>query len=100
VRCVICQIVESSKAATKFGEVTATKFLMHLLFNDSTNLPRLEKGKGKKRAAGVPAASVVATVDLGVKESGAPPARRPSSMELHGANTASPGRTRPTRSCI
>jgi hypothetical protein len=37
-----------------------------------TNWPRLEKGKGKKRAAGVPAASVATAVDLGDKEGGAP----------------------------
>ena len=45
------------------------------LFSGCTNWPRLEKGKGKKRAAGVPAASVATAVDLGGKEGGAPPAR-------------------------
>ena len=78
-RGVTCRIVESSKAPFEFGDVTATKFLMHLLFSGCTNWPRLEKGKGKKRAAGVPAASVATAVDLGDKESGAPLARRSNS---------------------
>jgi hypothetical protein len=50
---------------------------MHPLFNGCTNWPRLEKGKGKKRAAGVPAASVATAVDLGDEEGGANPAKRP-----------------------
>ena len=47
-----------------FDDATATKFLMHPLFSGCTNWhgPR---GKGKKRAAGVPAASVATAVDLG-----------------------------------
>ena len=48
---------------------------MHPFFSGCTNWPRLEKGKHKKRAAGVPAASVATAVDLGGKEGGAPPAR-------------------------
>ena len=48
---------------------------MHPLFSGCTNWLRLEKGKGKKRAAGVPAASVATAVDLGGEEGGAP---RPS----------------------
>jgi len=43
------------------------------------NWPRLVKVKGKKRAAGVPAASVVTAVDLGGEEGGAPPAKRSNS---------------------
>jgi hypothetical protein len=46
------------------------------LFSGCTNWPRLEKGKGKKRAAGVPAASVATAVDLGDEEGGAPPNKR------------------------
>jgi hypothetical protein len=45
------------------------------LFSGCTNKPRLEKGKGKKRAAGVPAALVATAVDLAVEEGGAPPAK-------------------------
>jgi hypothetical protein len=40
------------------------------------NWPRLEKGKGEKRAAGVPAASVATAVDLGGEEGGLFPAKR------------------------
>jgi hypothetical protein len=49
---------------------------MHPLFSGCTNWPRLEKGKGKKRAAGVPAAPVATAVDLGGEEGGEPPAKR------------------------
>ena len=56
VRSAICQIAESSKATFKFDDATATEFLMHPVFSGCTNWPRLEKGKGKKRAAGVPVA--------------------------------------------
>jgi hypothetical protein len=58
---------------------------MHPLFNGCTNWPRLEKGKGKKRAAGVPAASVATAVDLGGEEGGAPLAKRPNSSLLREA---------------
>jgi hypothetical protein len=75
VRSVICRIVKSSKVAFKFDDVTATKLLMHPIFSGCTNWPRLEKGKGKKSAAGVPAASVATAVDLGGEEGGAPPAK-------------------------
>jgi hypothetical protein len=34
---VICRVVESSKATFEFDDVTATKFLMHLLFSGCTN---------------------------------------------------------------
>jgi hypothetical protein len=80
-------MVESSKAIFKFGDVTATKFLMHQMLTGYTNLiwPRLEKGKSKKRAADVQAASVVTAVDLGGKEGGAPPAKRPISSLLEEA---------------
>jgi hypothetical protein len=54
---------------------------MYLLFSGCTNLPSLEKGKGKKRAAGVPAASVAAAVDLGRR----PPAKRSDSSPLEEA---------------
>jgi hypothetical protein len=50
-----------------------------------TNWPRLEKGKGKKRAAGVPAASVATAVDLGGEEGGAPLAKRSNSSPLEEA---------------
>jgi hypothetical protein len=69
----ICRIVDCSKAKFKFDDATATKFLMSPLFSGCTNWPRLEKGKGKKRAAGVPAASVATAVDLGDEEGGEPP---------------------------
>jgi hypothetical protein len=85
VRCAICRIAESTKAATKFDDVTATKLLMHSLFSGCTNWPRLEKGKGKKRAAGVLAAPVATAVDLGDEESGEPPATRLNSSLLEEA---------------
>jgi hypothetical protein len=65
VRCAICRIAESIKATFKFDDVTATKFLMHPLFSGCTNWPRLEKGKGEKRAASLPAASVATAVERG-----------------------------------
>jgi hypothetical protein len=43
------------------------------------NWPRLVKKKGKKRASGMPAASIATAVDLGVEERGAPPAKRSNS---------------------
>jgi hypothetical protein len=73
----------SSKATLKFDGATATKFLMHHpLFSGCTNWPRLEKVKGKKRAAGGPAASVATAVDLGTEEGGVPPARCSNSSHL------------------
>jgi hypothetical protein len=54
VRSAICRIAKTSKAAFKIEDATATKFLMHPLFSGCTNWPRLEKGKGKKRAVCVP----------------------------------------------
>jgi hypothetical protein len=80
VRCAICRIAESSKAAFKF--------LMYPLFSGYTNWPRLEKGKGKKRAAGVPVASVATAVDLGDEEGGELPAKRPNSSHLEEAEYA------------
>ena len=77
VRSVICRIVESSKATLKFEDVTATKFLMHPMFSSCTNWPRLGKGKGKKRAAGVPTVSAATAVGLGGEEGGAPPPSAP-----------------------
>jgi hypothetical protein len=86
VRSAICRIAESSKVTFKVGDVTAIKFLMHPLFSGCTNWPRLEKDKGNKRAAGVPAASVATAVDLGGVESGhAPPAKRSNSSLLEEA---------------
>jgi hypothetical protein len=79
VRSAICRVVESSKATSKSDDATATDFLMNPLLSGCTNWPRLEKGKGKKRAAGVPAASVATAVDLGGEEGGAPPAKRSNS---------------------
>jgi len=67
-----CRIAESPKAAFKFDDATATKFLMQSFFSGCTNWHRLETGKGKKRAAGVRAASVATAVDLGGEEGGAP----------------------------
>jgi hypothetical protein len=60
----ICRIVKYSKATADFDDDTATKFLMHPSFSGCTNLPRLEKGKGKKRVADVPATSVATAGDL------------------------------------
>jgi hypothetical protein len=88
VRYAICWIVESSKATFKFDDVTATKLSMNSLFSGCANWPRLEKGKGKKRATGVPSASVATAVDLGGKEGGAPPAKRPNSSLLEEALNA------------
>jgi hypothetical protein len=85
VRSVICRIVKSSKATFKFDDVTATKLLMHPMLSGCTNWPRLEKGKGKKRAAGVPAASVATAVDLEGEEGGAPSAKRFNSSLLEEA---------------
>jgi hypothetical protein len=79
VRSVICRIVESSKATFKFGDVTATKFLMHPLFSGFINWPRPEKGKVKKRAVNGPTASVAMAVDLEGEKGGAPPAKRSNS---------------------
>jgi hypothetical protein len=41
-------------ATVKFDDATVTKFLMHPMFSGCINWPGIEKGKGKKRAAGVP----------------------------------------------
>jgi hypothetical protein len=65
VRSATCRIFIYSKAAFKFEDSTAKKLLMHPLFSGCTNWPSLEKGKGKKRAAGAPAASVATAVNLG-----------------------------------
>jgi hypothetical protein len=81
-RSAICRIAESSKAILKFDDVAAIKFLTHPISSGFTNRPRLEKGKGKKRAAGVPTASVATAVDLGGEEGGAPPAKRSNSSLL------------------
>jgi hypothetical protein len=88
VRSAICRIAESSKVTHKFENVTATKLLMHSMFSGSTNWPRLEKAKGKKRAAGVPAASVATAVGLGGEEGGAPPAKRSNRSLLEEAMCA------------
>jgi hypothetical protein len=85
VNCATRRIAESSKSRTDFDDVTATKFLMHPLFSGCTNWPRPEKGEGKKRAAGVHAASVATVVDLGGEEGGEPPAKHPNSSLLEEA---------------
>jgi hypothetical protein len=72
VRGAICRIVESSKGIFKFEDVSATKFLMHLMFQRLHQLAQARKGQGEKRAAGVPAASVATAVDLGGEDCGAP----------------------------
>jgi hypothetical protein len=76
VRSVIIRIVAASKVKFQFDDVSATKFLMHPLFSGCTNWPKLENGKGKKRAANVPAASVATAVDL-EDEGDAPVAKKP-----------------------
>ena len=48
-------------------------------------MARLKKDKGKKRAAGVPAASVATAVDLGDEEGGEPPTKRSNSSLLEEA---------------
>jgi hypothetical protein len=55
------------------------------LFSGSKNWTGLEKAKGKKRAVGVPAASVATAVDLGDEEGGADPAKRSNSSLLEEA---------------
>jgi hypothetical protein len=70
VRSAICQIAESSK------------FFMNPLFSGCANWPRLEKGKGKKRAAGVPTASVATAVELGDEEGGAKSRAKTSSRRI------------------
>jgi hypothetical protein len=65
----------SSETTFKFDDVTATKFLMHptpCLAAAPTGLGS-KNNKGKKRAAGVPAASVATAVSFGDEEGGAPP---------------------------
>jgi hypothetical protein len=58
---------------------------MQTMSSGFTNWPELEKGKGKKRAAGMPAASVATALDLGGEEGGAPPAKRHNSSILEEA---------------
>jgi len=82
VRSAICRIFESFKVTFKFDDVPATKLLTHLIFSGCSNWPRLEKGKGKKRAAGMPAASVATAVGLRDEEGGAPPAKCSNSSLL------------------
>jgi hypothetical protein len=55
------------------------------MFSGCTNWPRPEKGKGKKRAAGVPAASVATAVGLGGEKGGALPAKLSNSSLLEEA---------------
>jgi hypothetical protein len=55
------------------------------LFSGCTNRPRLEKGKGKEYAAGVPAASVATAVELRDEEGSAPPAKCPNRSLLEEA---------------
>jgi hypothetical protein len=58
---------------------------MHPFFSGCINWPRLEKGKGKKRAASVLAASVDTAVDFGDEEGGKPPDKRTNSSLLEEA---------------
>jgi hypothetical protein len=76
VRSAICRIAESSQATSNFDVFTAKKILMYPLFSGCNNWPRFVKGKGKKRAAGVPAASVATAVVLGYEKGGVLPAKR------------------------
>jgi hypothetical protein len=85
VRSAICLIVESYKATFKFDDATATKFLIHPLFNGCTNWPRLEKGKGEERAASVPATSVATALDLGARRDSRLRAKRSNSCLLEEA---------------
>jgi hypothetical protein len=70
----------SCKATFEFGDATATKLLMLPLFSGCTNWLMLEKGKGKKHAAGVLVASVATAVDLGGEEGGAPRPSAPTAV--------------------
>jgi hypothetical protein len=79
VRSAICRISESSKATIKFDDAAATKFLTHPFFSGCINWPRLEKGKGKKRAAGLPAVSVATAVN---DEEGSEPSAKRSYSSL------------------
>jgi hypothetical protein len=81
VRNAILRIAESAKATSELGDAAAMKYLMHPLFNGCAKWPKHEKGKSKKRKAGVSAASVATALDLGDKENGAPPAERPISSK-------------------
>jgi hypothetical protein len=85
VRSAICRIFEFPEVTFEFDDATATKLLIWPLFRGCTNWQRLEKGEGKKRAAGVPAASVATAVDLEGKQGGVPPAKRPNSSLLEEA---------------
>jgi hypothetical protein len=52
VRSVICRIAAVSQGNFKFEDVAATKLLMHPMFSNSANWPRLEKGvKGQGQEA-------------------------------------------------
>jgi hypothetical protein len=81
----ICRIDGSFKSTFKFEDAKVTTFLMHPLFSGCTNWPRLEKDKGEKLAASVPAASVTTAVDLRSEDGGAPLAERPNSSPLEEA---------------
>ena len=70
---VIGKFLAAHKAHNMFDDPAARKFLKSLLFSGCP-MPKLEKGKGKKRAASVPAASVATAMDHGVEEMVALPA--------------------------
>ena len=76
IRSVIGKVCAASKAHSKFDDAAASKFLKSPLFSGCP-MPKLEKGKGKKRAACVPAASVATAVDLRDDEVDAPVAKKP-----------------------
>jgi hypothetical protein len=88
VRSDIFRTVKSSKAKFKSEDATVTKFLMHPFLSGCTNWSRLEKGRGKKRAAGVPSASVATAVDLEQtrheRARGRPPSKRALLVAAHG----------------
>ena len=65
-----------------FDDPAARKFLKSLLFSGCP-MPKLEKGKGKKRAASVPAASVATAMDHGVEEMVALPASSGSRQSIN-----------------
>jgi hypothetical protein len=79
---VIGKFLAAPKAHNMFDD-PACKFLKSLLFSGGCPMPKLEKGKGKKRAASVPAASVATAMDHGVEEIVALPASSGSRQSIN-----------------
>ena len=79
---VIGKFLAAPKAHNMFDDPAASKFLKFLLFSGCP-MPKLEKGKGKKRAASVPAASVATAIDHGVEEMVALPASSGSRQSIN-----------------